>query len=213
MKSSKFQMAGWLVAAGLAGVVFAGGFQSGADKFGVVDLNKAVQDSEMGKKNKETLESMVTARKNVVEFMETQRVLTVEQATKLKNLSLKTPLTETEKKDLDKVKEDVISAAKNFDTLNQKQNPTEEDRKLLQDYQTRINSTRGLLNEWGQTFQDDLSLKQQELINDSIRRADAAIKDVCKKDGYTVVFSSPAAAVYGANDLTEAITKALNASK
>lgn len=213
MNNKNFSIAGWIVAAGLAGMMFASGFQGGADKVGVVDLNKAVQDSEMGKKNKEMLDGMVQGRRSVIDFMQTHEVLTVEQAQKLKTLSLKTPLTDAEKKDLDKVKEDVIAAAKNFQVLNQKSNPTEDDRKLLQDYNQRIQGTRQLVQEWGPVFQEELQNKQADLINDSVKRADAAIKDISKKDGYTTVFSAPAAAVYGANDLTEAVTKALNATK
>ena len=213
MKNGRFAIAGWIIAAGLAGVMFASGFNGAADKFGIVDLNKAVQDSEMGKKNKEALDAMVNARKGVIEFMELQQVLTEEQAQKLRNLSLKTPLTETEKKDLEKVKEDVINAAKNFTALNQKQNPTEEDRRLLGEYNRSIERTQALMRAWGNQFQEELSIKQTDLINESVRRADTAIRDVSKKDGYTVVFSAPASAVYGANDLTEAVTKALNAGK
>lgn len=204
---------GWVVAAGLGVTILASGFLSGADKFGVVDLNKAVQDSEMGKKNKEALDAMVTARKGVIEFLDTQQVATEEQAQKIKNLSLKATLSESEKKDLEKAKEDVINANKNFTVLNQKQSPTEEDRRLLGEYNRSIERTRNLVQTWGGQFQEELQLKQADLINDSVRRADAAIRDVSKKDGYTVVFSSPGAAVYGANDLTEAVTKALNAAK
>jgi len=213
MNKGKFAIAGWIVAAGLASVILASGFQGGVDKSGVVDLNRAVQESEMGKKNKESLDAMVNARKGVIEFMDQQQVLTEEQAQKLRTLNLKSPITETEKKELDKVKEDVIAARKNFEALNQKQNPTEEDRRLLGEYNRRIESTRALVQTWGGQFQEELSLKQSDLISDSVKRADAAIREVSKKDGYTVVFSMPGAAVYGANDLTEAVTKALNAAK
>lgn len=209
----KFQSAGWFVAVGLAGVLLGGGFQGSADKFGVVDLNKAVQDSEMGKKNKDTLDNMVAARKGIIEFMSTNEVMTVEQATKLKNLSLKMPPTDAEKKDLDKVKEDVIAASKNFDVLNQKANPTEDDRKLLQEYNNRVQNTRSLRSEWGGDFQSELNDKQTDMINEAIRRADVAVKEVSKRDGYTVVFTVPGASAYGANDVTEAVTKSLNSAK
>ncbi len=213
MNSKKLSYAGWIVAACLVGVMFGSGFQGAADKTGTVDLNKAVQDSELGKKNREALDAAVNSRKAIIEFMQTRRVLTLEQAQKLKTLSIKSPLTDAEKKDLDKVKDDVISASKNFDALNQKPNPTEEDRNLLQEYNSRIQNTGGLIQDWGNQFSQELEQLQNQMISDSVKKADVAIKEVAKRDGYTVVFSSPGAAVYGANDLTEAVTKALNAQK
>lgn len=211
--NGKFAVTGWVVAAVLAGVMFAGGFQGAQDKFGVVDLNKAVQDSDVGKKNKEQLESAVNARRGIIDFMNLNRVLTVEQAQKLKNLSLKSPPTDAEKKDLDKVKADVVQAKNNFEALNQKASPTEDDRNLLKEYNNRIQSTDGLIQNWGGEFQGYLENLQQTLISDSVKRADTAIREIAKKDGYTVVYAMPASAVYGANDLTGALTKAIDAQK
>lgn len=213
MKNEKLALSGWVVAALLAGFTFAGGFQGAQEKTGVVDLNKAVQDSDMGKKNREELDGMVNSRKAVIEFMQTHRVLTREQANKLKTLSLKPTLTDAEKKDLQKVQDDVKTAHTNFDALNQKQSPTEDERNLLQQYNGFIQDTQGLIQDWGAQFSNELEQKQGQLINDSVKKADQAIRDVAKRDGYSVVFSQPAAAVYGANDLTEAVTKALNAQK
>lgn len=213
MKKEKLALSGWVVAALLAGIVFGGGFQGAQDKLGVVDLNKAVQESEMGKKNREELDSMVTARKNIIEFMQLHRVLTREQANKLKTLSLKATLTDAEKKDLTKVQEDVKAAHTNFDAMNQKPSPTEDERNLLQQYNGFIQDTNALVQDWGGQFSAELEQKQSQMIQDSVKKADQAIKDVSKKEGYTIVFSQPAAAVYGANDLTEAVTKALNAQK
>ena len=213
MNKEKLAPLGWVVAALMAGFVFAGGFQGAQDKIGVVDLNKAVQNSEMGKKNHEELDAMVTARKGVIEFMQQHRVLTREQANKLKTLSLKTSLSDAESKDLNKVKEDVKASHTNFDVLNQKSNPTEDERNLLQQYNAFIQATNELVQDWGGQFSNELEQRQNQMIQDSVQKADNAIKEVSKKEGYTVVFSEPAAAVYGANDLTDAVTKALNAQK
>jgi len=211
--SGKFAVTGWVVAAGLASVMLVSGFQGAQDKFGVVDLNKAVQDSDVGKKNKEQLETAVNARRGIIDFMQQNRVLTLEQAQKLKNLSLKSPPTDAEKKDLDKVKADVVIAKQNFEALNQKPNPTEDDRNLLKEYNNRIQSTNNLIQDWGGEFQGFLENLQQTLISNSVKRADTAIHEISKKDGYTVVYAMPASAVYGANDLTGALTKAIDAQK
>ncbi len=213
MTRNKFATAGWLVAAGLAGVFLAGGFQGPADKFGMVDVNKAVSNSDLGKKNKETLDTAVKARQGVIEFMRQQRVLTREQATKIRDLSLKAAPTDQDKKDLQKIQNDVIASAKNFDGLNQKTNLTDDDRKQLQEYHQSIDNTSSLVEEWSQSFGQELDALQTQLIQDSIAKADAAIKDIGKKEGYSIVYSAPGATVYAANDITDAVTKALNAQK
>lgn len=210
MNDKKIAYAGWLVAAVMGGVMMGSGFQSGADKFGVVDMNKAVQDSELGKKNREALDAAVNAREGIMSFFQSHSVPTVEQATKIKNLSLKTPLSDSEKTELEKLKQDVITAQKNFDALNQKANPTDDDRRLLQDYNSRKQYTAGLLDDWRQTFGSELQTLQGQLISDAVKKADQSIRDIAKKDGYTVVFTVPGATAYGSNDLTDSLTKSLN---
>ena len=62
------------------------------------------------------------------------------------------------------------------------------------------------------SFYNELATLKENLIQDAVKRADQAIKDIAKRDGYTIVYSMPGSAVYGANDLTAAVTKALDAN-
>ncbi|MCW5939935.1 MAG: OmpH family outer membrane protein [Fimbriimonadaceae bacterium] len=203
---------GWALAAALAGFMALSGFQTPASKVGIIDMDKVIFESEMGKKNADDLEAAVKSRQGVLEFAQTHRVLTLEQAQELKNLSIKPTLTDQEKQKLDKVRADVIQAAKNFDSLNQKSNPTEEDRNLLQEYNGRIQTTGNLLSEWNQQFQQELEALRNKMIQDSTTRANQILKDLAKKEGYSTVFLSRVAP-YAANDLTDSVVKSMNAPR
>ena len=52
MSSNRLAWSGWVIAAGLAGVMFGSGFQNNSIKLGVVDLNGVIDKSEIGKKAK-----------------------------------------------------------------------------------------------------------------------------------------------------------------
>jgi Skp family chaperone for outer membrane proteins len=203
---------GWALATVLAGFLALSGFQTPANKVGIIDMDKVIFESELGRKNADELDSAVKARQGVLEFVQTHRVLTLEQAQELKNLSLKPTLTEQERQRLDKVKADVVQAAKNFDALNQKANPTEEDRNLLQEYNGRIQTTGNLLNEWNQQFQQELETMRSKMIQDSTVKANQILRDIAKRDGYSTVFLSRVAP-YAANDLTDAVVKSMNAPR
>lgn len=207
--NQKFSQAGWLVAAGLAGMMFASGFQPSQSKEGVVDIVKLGTDSKVGQRNSETLRTAFLARNGLMEFAATQLVLTNEQATKLRTLSLKDPITEPEKAELEKLKDEIKAAAKDFNDRNQKTNPTDADRAMLQDYNNRVQSTRRLLEQWNSEFTEELNRLEGNLRQQTIQMAKDVVKDIGKKQGYTIVFESQIAP-YGANDLTDAALKALN---
>lgn len=193
-----------------AGAWAALGLQNSAPKFGIVDIDRVVFDSEMGKRNAGKLDNAVKARQGVLDFLDTNRVATVEQVQKLRTLALKTDVTPAEKTDLEKVKADIVASSKSFDQLNQKASPTDEERQLLTEYNTRRQNTTAALQEWGPMFQQDLVNLREQMVSDSIRAAETVIREVAQKQGYDVVFSSKSA-LYAANDVTDAVIKALNA--
>jgi Skp family chaperone for outer membrane proteins len=199
-----------LLAAAVAVAIFASGFQGAQPKFGIVDIDKVVFDSEMGKSNAGKLDNAVKARQGLLDFLDTNRVATVEQVQKLRTLGLKSDVTPAEKAELDKVKSDVVASSKNFDQLNQKTSPTDEERQLLQEFNTRRQNTTAALQEWGPAFQQDLLNLREQMVADSIQKAEGVIREVSKQQGFDVVFSSKSA-LYAANDITDAVIKALNA--
>ncbi len=212
MNIKAVSVAGWVVAAALGTVLLAGGFQNGQTKIGVVDISKAIQDSDAGKKATQTFQAMVDARDGLLKYCDKQGVLTTEQAVSLRALTLKENPTEADKKEIEKIKADVDAAAKQYNDLNLKKSPTKEDSDMLVEYNQRAQKTRGALMEWQQEFRQDLANREQTVRNDLFARAKTAVNEVSKSQGYTVVFES-SVAVYCANDLTEAAVKAMNAKK
>ncbi len=197
-----------LLAAGFA----VSGFQVGADKFGVVDLNKVIQQSDLGKANTQSLNAALSSRRGLMEFVNTYQVLTTEQAQRLRELTVKANITDAEKAEMEKIKNDVKASDGKFKELNQKAQLTDADRQLLQDFNGRAQTMSKVLERWNQEFTDEVSQLQQQLQTATIDKARLAVGQVAKGQGYTLVFES-AMAIYGANDLTEASVKAMNANK
>ncbi|MCC7434618.1 MAG: OmpH family outer membrane protein [Methanoregulaceae archaeon] len=194
------------------GVFAAVGFQDAALKIGIVDISKVVEESDFGKANQATFNQMKTAREGVLEFIDTYRVLTVEQGTRFRDLSIKPNPTAEEKAELDRIKADVQAADKKNKELSVKQNLTPEDRALIEEYSKRANNMEMTAGRWLREFTNELQqwADRQKVI--SLERARAAIQEVAKAQGFTIVFEV-GIAPYGANDLTEAALKAMNAKK
>lgn len=210
MKINK-QNAGWIVAIALGAVMAGSGFQATQEKTGVIDMGRVIRESELGKKNDSTLRVALAARQDLIEFVRTYKVLTTDQATLLKDLSLKPVQSEADKTKINQIRQDVIEADKKRNLLLQKTNATEADRLVLQDYNNRAQTMSEVLMQWGQEFQDTLDQMEANIQSTTIEKARKVVKDLGKAKGFTVVFES-SYAVYGANDLTEDGIKALNAA-
>lgn len=211
--NTRFSKLGWVVAAAVIGIFGAVGFQDASTKIGVVDITKVVESSDFGKSNQESFNAMKDAREGVLKFIDQYRVLTVDQATKIKNLSIKeTPLTAGEKAELDKTKADVIAAAEKNRALGLKQPLTQEERNLLEEYGRNAANMEGTAGEWLRQFTVELETWVNTRKLESLNRARAAVQEVAKAQGYTVVLEV-GIAPYGANDLSDAALKAMNAKK
>lgn len=202
-----------VVAAALVGVFGALGFQDANSKIGVVDITKVVENSEFGKANQTTFGEMKSAREGVLEFIDSYRVLTVEQAAKIKELSIKpAPLSAGDKAALESAKAEVIAADKKNKELSTKQNLTPEDRALIEEYSKRSANMEVTANRWLREFTTELQGWADKQKQVSLDKARAALQEVAKAQAYTVVFEV-GVAPYGANDLTDAALKAMNAKK
>lgn len=206
-------MGGLIGVALIAAIGFgATGFNQAPDKFGVVDLNKVIQQSDLGKANTASLNAALSARRGLMEFVNTYQVLTTEQAQRLRELTIKATITDAEKAEMEKIKNDVKASDAKFKELNQKAQLTDADRQLLQDFNGRAQTMGKVLERWNQEFTDEVSQLQQQLQTATVDKARAAVTQVAKGQGFTLVFES-AVAIYGANDLTDAAVKAMNANK
>jgi Skp family chaperone for outer membrane proteins len=203
---------GYWIAALLLGVLLGAGFQDASSKIGVVDISDVVEKSEFGKKNQLDFDAMKTAREGVLEFIDSYRVLTNEQALRLRELSLKANVSAAEKAELETLKATVIASDKKSKELSTKPNLTPEERTLMQDYAQRSQTMEQVAQRWFREFTNEMQQWADRQKANSLDRARAAINEVAKAGGYTVVLES-GVAPYGANDLTEAALKAMNAKK
>lgn len=209
----KWNRLGWLVAAVIVGVAAVSGFQGAGEKMGTVDLNKCIQQSQLGQANTAQLNAAVNARKGLVDFVRTYKVLTPEQAQKIRDLTIKATPTDPEKAELERVKQEVIAADKKRNELSQKGSAlTEDEKKQLDEFAKRAQMMGGVLEQWNGDFTEELTSLQQKLQQETIEKAKAALTQVGKAQGFALVFESNVAP-YSANDVTDAVVKQMNANK
>lgn len=208
-KQKIWGITGWVAAFAIGSVMFTTGFQGTAAKTGNVDMTRLIADSKRGQRLNDLLRNEFTLRQGILEFMNSQRILTQDQAVKLRTLTLKKDATAAEKTELENVKEAVKADAKKFNDLNRKPTPTEADRTLLTDYNNRIQLTEGLLGQWQQEFQNELLSIEEDERGKLMVDARKAVSEVSKRGGYSVVFTSQAA-VYAANDVTDEAIKEID---
>jgi Skp family chaperone for outer membrane proteins len=208
--NDKLNKLGWVIAAALGAVMLASGFQDATNKFAVVDIPSLVDKSNFGKQNQTTFNQMKKVREELLEFIDTNRVLTNEQAQQLRDLSFKANATADDKATIERIKADVIASRKKADELSLKQTLTPEERTLLQDYTQRSQNAIEITRRWYQEFMNEMQgwADKQKLA--SVDKARAAIQQVAKAQGYSVVFEVNYAP-YGANDITDAALQAMDA--
>lgn len=212
MSNSRFHQLGWILFATVAGIAMAGGFQDKAVKIGVVDITKVVEDSDYGKRNAEEFTKMKAAREGLLEFVDTYRVLTNEDAQQLKDLTLKANRTKEEDARIETLKANVIASNKKFNELTTKSSLTPEERTLVEEYARRSQTMNDVAQRWFREFTADMGDWADKQKLDSVTRARAAIQEVAKQQGFTVVFEL-GVAPYGSDDITSAALQSMNDKK
>ena len=194
-------LAGWVVAAALAGVMLGSGFQAGAEKYAVVDLRKVILDSKINQETVNKVNGAYNARIAVLQFIETHRVVTEEQAARLRDLELKQNKTDAEKLEIDAVKKAIKDADAEKVGLDAVAQPTEEQRQRLMTLQRIIDNASAILRQFQAAFDEEYKKIASDEQQNAVDRAVKASTAVAKAKGYTIVFSSTAVA-YAANDIT-----------
>jgi len=204
-----FEKLGWLVAAGLGAMFVASGFEPAATKIGVVDVQRAITESDSYKKSMNDLQAAFKQRGDLLDYINTYPVFTVTQATRFRDLTLKAQPTAAETTELNKIKADVKDQDDKFRVLQQKQNPTAADKQALDDYGKRVQALGQLIADWRQQFSTDLQGMQdkaQQANQDAVR---GAIETVGKNQAFTLIFIKDVAP-FGVNDTTTDVLKAVN---
>ncbi len=210
--SRGFHQLSWTLAAAFAAVWLASGFEGPTDKFGVVDISKLVTSSDFGKASQAQIDKISAARKEMLTFVTENSVMTVDQAQKFKELSVKSPRTPDEDAKYSQIKADVAANSKKLDELQKKPAPTTEEKALMTDFDTSSRRTRQMAQGWAQEFQGEVQQFGESQYNLTMDRVQAALVDTAKAQAFTLVFDTRYAR-YGANDLTDAALAAMNAKK
>jgi len=212
MSTTRFLQFGWVLAAAMIGVALAGGFQATQVKIGTVDVVRLLDTSDYGKEGQDIFKKMKNQREGLLEFFDVNRVLTTEQAQRIRELSLKDNPTKEEAAELDRVKADVIATCKRSVELATKPNMTPEERTLVEEYARRSQQMNDTVQRWFKEFNNEMAdfADKRKLIG--LNKARTAINEVAKTQGFTVVFEE-STAPYGANDLTDGALLAMNAKK
>ncbi len=208
----KFDRLGWVVAAVLVGGIVGMGFQAPAAKTGTVDLAKVFNESEYAKQQTEGLRNMGASRQDVIDFVRTYRSMKAEDATKFKDLTLKANASATEKAELERLKNEGQAAETKYRELSTKASPSQAELAQIEEMNRRKDATGALLEQWQNDFAGEIQTRQESLRNDTLGRVKAAIQQVARDQGYTMVFDQ-AVAPYSANDITAEALKAMNAKK
>jgi Skp family chaperone for outer membrane proteins len=197
---------------GLVTLLVGSGFQGANMKIGVVD-SMAAQDALIKAKNmQEEMVAFRTLRDNAFEFLSRYRLIKKNDAEKFVALSVKATKTEVEKNELEKIKTSVMDAKKKFDDLQLKANPTPEEVKQLDDFRKVQADAQEFLGQMAQDTQNEISVKQNQLAGALRDSYSTVLRDLGKKQGYSVIFDRNVAP-FGANDITDDVVKAANALK
>jgi Skp family chaperone for outer membrane proteins len=210
--SLRFLQLGWVIAAAFLAVALAGGFQGPTEKVGVVNIAKVVEQSDYGKANQQVFNKMKAVREGFLEFVDTYRVLTAEQAQRLHDLVMKPSLSKEEQAEMDRIKADIVASSKRSTELATKPNLTPEERTLVEEYARRSQGINDQATRWLREFTTEMQTWLDKEKLDSIEKARVAIQQVAREQGFTVVFEV-GVAPYGANDISDATLKAMNGLK
>jgi Skp family chaperone for outer membrane proteins len=212
MRHIRLLQLGWVLFLASLAVLVTGAFQAPVDKVGTADINRLMDESDFGKSIKDQLDKMRASREDVLTFIDQNRVVTIEQATQIKDLTLKVSKTKEEQAKLDSIKADVVASNKKWTELSTKPSLTPEERTLLQEYADRAQKANEIGSRMLEDFKSDIEAWIEQQKAECNKRSRAAIQEVAKAQGYTLVYDS-VFVPYSANDLTDAVLTAMNNSK
>ncbi len=210
MTKQMWDRMGWGVA-GCVGVVFAmSGFQSSEVKIGVVEMAQVVQASNYGKGQLQAFEKMKAEREEMLKFLSSNDVATAEQVKELRDLVRKNPRSEAETARYQALRAEITATTEKAKTLATKNDLTAEEKKDLEEYTRRAQGVDRALQGLYAAFTNEMQDWADDQKTAGRTKGNAVLKEIAKTQGMTIVFDSDVVP-YGANDLSDATLKGLNA--
>lgn len=210
MMNPNFKRFGWVLSAALGAVLLVSGFQAQTEKTGVVNIQKLVTGSNFGKASQVSIDAMSQSRKDLLAFANENPVMTTEQAQLLRELTLKAKRTSDEDLKLAQIRADLTANTKKLTDLANKPNPTPAEKDLINDFGGRLQNARVMLQNWAAEFQQEIQGFGESQYGLTMERVNAAVQEVAKAQGFTMIFDSRYA-TYGASEITDAALTAMNA--
>jgi Skp family chaperone for outer membrane proteins len=200
---------GWVVAAISIGYIALVGFQGTAEKTAVVDINVVVRQSTFGQNNSAMFERMKASREGLLKFITENPVISPQQLARLRELELNLNRNANQTRELETVRNEVIADMNRYQALATKASPSDEDKKQIADFATRVQQNEFVINRLINDFTQELQTWADEQNQQGLQKARQAIATAAQAGNFTIVFDA-AVAPYGANDLTQAALKAMN---
>jgi Skp family chaperone for outer membrane proteins len=197
---------GWVLAAAIVGIEVGGGFQAKTNKTGYIDLQEIYNESKLKAKNDEKLNTAAQSRRAAFDFMRLNPEFTADQLARFKALIAKEIPTPAEVAELTKLKETVQTSTNQFDDLRKKPNPTPDDIKRLNTLGELHDANVAAQRDWDREFSQQLESMQADMNVAALDSMKAALAQVAKAQGYTLVFRENVA-VYGANNVGADVKK------
>ncbi len=198
---------GWILSIALASGIVVAGFQAKQEKVGVVDFSKVANESLEAKKFEDQLGIAQRVRVGIIQFIQANPTIRVDDAVKLKELSLKATPTDADKAEIEKIKNAASASEARLRVIQTKEKPTQQELLELDDLNRRRGLTQQTLDKFAQEMQAEIQDKQVTGMADVRSKVRITISSVAKSQGYTLVYSTDSA-VYGVNDITADCVKA-----
>ncbi|CAN5619958.1 hypothetical protein BH11ARM2_BH11ARM2_34930 [soil metagenome] len=209
----KTQNLGWAIA-GVMGLAMAGmvgsGFQTTQTKIGTVSVAKVFNDSDYVKHQDSDLKNLGTSRKAIVDFIDAYRTMPTADLQKFKDLSMKPSPSDGDKAEIERIRSAAVQTDQKYRDLQTKANQSDAEKTQMAEFNRRVQDNSQLLQKVQDELSQEVQDRQAKLRSDTMEKVKAAVAEVAKKEGYSVIFLDEVAP-YSANDLTDEALKVMNA--
>lgn len=184
-------------------------FQAQPAKMATVNLAMVADKSKLGIREKQQFEALRAKLSSMLQFMNNNKVMTLEQGAKLRELWITENPTGAQIQELEKLKTAIQTASEELRRLLTETQPDEAKIARIRELTRLVNQTDDILPELDQQYTMLMRQKAEEKQQSVIEKARAAVQKIGKRDGYTVIFESNVAP-YAANDITEEAVKTMD---
>jgi len=206
---------GWAVAGGLAVsllFVVSTGFQEKPLKIGTVNFEKVFDESDLRARLDAEFREQVSQSENALTFMAAYPMLSNAELRKFRDVSLKTPQTDADKAEVERIRKAAVAADQKYRELQTKANATDAEKLQMNNFQKNVQENQPYLQRVNEELNTILQEKRRKAGTETTDKIRAAIGELASKQGYSIVFNE-SSAPYSSNDVTAEVLKLVNSKK